>query len=365
MASTPETELLHSISLALMVLNEEDNRIVFANQTASQWLGLEWTGTGNTSFEEIFPEVRLDRLFKRLNRGRIAEFEVQYTTTAETKASGLFRFHPHGEGKWLLEGTDNAATKETEAILKSYGKIIEQKNTEIAAEKRRVERLPFNVLPQKCVSELREKGETIPERFENVTVMFVDFVGFTDLSQQMSTRELFSELNDLFSAFDSIVLTHRCERIKTIGDAYLAVCGMPEAESHHGELIVMAALKMREYIQERNRGREHQWRCRIGIHSGEVTGGVVGKLKYIYDIFGDGVNTASRMESYSEPMKINISRETRNLLGAEFQLMPRPPQEVKGKGMMEMFFVDHIQGRPKASDRILQEKPALEVESFL
>jgi class 3 adenylate cyclase len=244
-------------------------------------------------------------------------------------------------------------------MLASYSELIEKKTRSLAREQRRVERLLFNVLPEKCVNELRSYGRTKPERFHEVSVLFLDFVGFTELSQRMSTERLFNELNELFTAFDAIITEHCCERIKTIGDAYLAVCGMPDRIQGHAELISSAAFKMRAFVEERNLTHQTTWRCRIGLHTGEVTGGVVGRLKYIYDVFGDGVNTASRMESNSEPMKINLSVALRERLGPAYKVSSRGMVDVKGKGMMEMFFLDDIEGEPCA-DRLRPHIPRQE-----
>ena len=213
-------------------------------------------------------------------------------------------------------------------------------NKIIHAEKEKSEALLLNTLPAKVVSELKETGKTIPESFENVSVYFSDICTFTDISAQLEPYVTINELNDLFTAFDDIMIKHKCERIKTIGDAYMAVCGMPETNEQHAENIVRAAIEIRQYLEDRAMTHEIKWRVRIGISSGKVTGGIVGVRKYLYDVFGDTVNTASRMESNSEPMKINTTEYTYNIIKDKFVCTPRGAIEVKGKGVMKMYFIE-------------------------
>ena len=151
---------------------------------------------------------------------------------------------------------------------------------------------------------------------------------------------LIAELNDLFTAFDDIIYKHHCERIKTIGDAYMAVCGMPQEDENHAENMVLAALEILDFLKTRNTTSEIQWNIRIGIHSGRVVGGIVGVRKYIYDVFGDTINTAARMETNSETMRINVSHVTYDLLKDKFNFSERPVVEVKGKGSLKMYFVE-------------------------
>ena len=212
-------------------------------------------------------------------------------------------------------------------------------NQELADEKQKSDQLLLNVLPSRVAEDLKERGTTEPESFPEVTVFLSDFVGFTRLATELEPAVLIHELNDLFTAFDSIIESNGCERIKTIGDAYLAVCGMPSPDPEHAASMVKSAVEILEYLEQRNKEHEIQWLIRIGIHSGPVVGGVVGVKKYIYDVFGDTINTASRMESMCLPMKINISDATKAHLGDRYPLVEREPVEVKGKGMMNMYFV--------------------------
>jgi class 3 adenylate cyclase len=217
-------------------------------------------------------------------------------------------------------------------------KMLEQ-NEIIRMEREKSEKLLLNILPVRVADDLKETGKTLPQKFEHVTVYFSDIVGFTNISGTLDPGFLIAELNDIFTAMDNIFESKQCERIKTIGDAYLAVCGMPEANDRHAENIIEASIEIIDYIRARNSKGIINWDIRIGIHSGSLVGGVVGIKKYIYDVFGDTVNIANRMESNSEPMRINVSEKTYELAKDKFTFIPRDPIEVKGVGKMKMYFV--------------------------
>jgi len=224
-------------------------------------------------------------------------------------------------------------------ILKSYHQKRKD-NKIIAEEKTKSDTLLLNILPSKVASDLKETGTTKPESYDNVTVFLSDVVGFTQKTSTLDPTFLISELNDMYTAFDDIMARNNCERIKTIGDAYLAVCGMPVENPDHAANIVRAAIQIKDYLIWRNKHSKVKWEMRIGVHSGMVVGGVVGIKKYIYDIFGDTINTTARMESNSQPMRINASEVTYNLVKDKFRFIEREEVEVEGKGMQKMYFVE-------------------------
>ena len=197
----------------------------------------------------------------------------------------------------------------------------------------------LNILPHKVAEDLKLKGFTEPEEFKNVTVFFSDFVGFTEISSKLQPKVIIGELNDLYTSFDNIMQKYDCERIKTIGDAYMAVCGMPIINPTHAGNMVEAAREIITFIENRNLTADIKWELRIGIHSGKVVGGIVGVKKFIYDIFGDTINMASRMESNSLPMRINLSESTYNILKDKYLFDKREPIHVKGKGQTNMYFL--------------------------
>lgn len=217
---------------------------------------------------------------------------------------------------------------------------VRMRTEQVLEEKEKSEALLLNTLPSKVVEELKKFGKTEPEVFENVTVYFSDICSFTDVTSEMDPKVIIDELNDLFTAFDDIMSKHGCERIKTLGDGYMAVCGLPEKDDEHAVKMVRAALEIRDFLKSRSENHPIKWLMRIGINSGKVTGGIVGIRKYLYDIFGDTVNTASRMESNSEPMRINCSESTYNILKGKFRFTEREPMKVKGKGEMKMYFIE-------------------------
>ncbi len=202
------------------------------------------------------------------------------------------------------------------------------------------EALLENILPKKVVENLRETGKSAPELFDGVTVLFTDVVNFTTISKSLAPAVLISELNDIFTHFDGIMDAHHCVRIKTIGDAYMAVCGLPEKDANHTKNLVAAALDCRDYLAERNKTHALKWTIRLGIHTGEVVAGIVGVKKYIYDVFGDTVNVASRMESSSEEMKLCVSEAVYRRARSSFACTPRGEMEIKGKGLMKLYFVE-------------------------
>ncbi|OQY59262.1 MAG: hypothetical protein B6245_07675 [Desulfobacteraceae bacterium 4572_88] len=224
-------------------------------------------------------------------------------------------------------------------IIRKAHEELKKANDIIKTEMDKSDKLLLNILPVRVATDLKESGKTEPESFKDVTVFFSDIVNFTRLASDLEPKMLIDELNDIFTAFDNIIEKNGCERVKTIGDAYLCVCGMPEKNPKHAENVMMAAIEIIQYLEKRNKGAEKKWRIRVGIHTGKVVGGVVGVKKYIYDVFGDTINTASRMESNSEPMRINISEVTYHILKDKFHFIERDTLPVKGKGTMKMFFV--------------------------
>ena len=217
--------------------------------------------------------------------------------------------------------------------------LIDRSEESLKAEQKRSDDLLHNILPINVAKDLKETGETVPERHENVSILFTDFKGFTELVASIPAITLVNELNDIFGRFDEIVEETGVEKIQTIGDAYVAACGLEKEINEHAINCITAAQQMLSYLEKRNKKHEIKWRMRVGIHSGPIVAGVVGKKKFTYDLFGDTINTASRMESSGEPGKINISGPTFQLVKNDIKCNYRGKIHAKGKGEMEMYFV--------------------------
>ena len=227
-------------------------------------------------------------------------------------------------------------------VLRNY-RNQKKTNVLLSREKKRSEDLLLNILPSEVADELKDKGTAEARYFDHVTVMFTDFVNFTAASEQMNPQQLIDELHTCFKAFDEITGKYNIEKIKTIGDAYLAVCGLPVADPMHAQRVVQAALDINEFMQQRRvQLGDKTFEVRIGIHSGSVVAGIVGVIKFAYDIWGDAVNIAARMEQSGEAGRVNISQDTYELVKDQYTCTYRGEISAKNKGELSMYFVDSV-----------------------
>jgi len=206
----------------------------------------------------------------------------------------------------------------------------------LSFERERAESLLLNVLPAEVALELKETGVTETRGFSSISVLFADIVGFTPMSAEMEPKEMVDQLNEVFSHFDALATQYGCEKIRTIGDAYMVAAGVPTPRNDHAKAISSMALEMLDYA------RTITLSFRLGINSGPAVAGVVGTSKFQYDIWGDTVNTASRMESHGEPDRIQISEATYQLIRDDFKTTLRGPIQVKGKGSLTTWYLDGI-----------------------
>lgn len=224
--------------------------------------------------------------------------------------------------------------------------VVQTLTQNLNQERRKSDGLLRNVLPEVIAQELKATERVQPVDYESTSVLFTDFVGFTQIAENFTPQQLVGELDSCFSGFDRIARKHNLEKIKTIGDAYMAVGGIPKANNTHAVDCVLAALEIEELVTGL-RAREMEeskpyWQIRVGIHSGDLIAGVVGSEKFSYDVWGDTVNTASRLESSGVPGKINISSSTYDLVKNFFECEFRGKVAAKNKGEVDMYFVNGI-----------------------
>lgn len=233
-----------------------------------------------------------------------------------------------------------------------FARLQEEKEL-VEIEKEKSERLLLNILPGTIAGRLKAGEKTIANGHPIVSVMFADLCGFTALSRKTTPENLVRMLNEIFTAFDNIVESHRVEKIKTIGDCYMMVGGLPNHRDDHAHVVADAAIEMVEALKTINEKNGTELAMRIGIHSGPVVAGVIGKIKFTYDLWGDTVNVASRMESSGIPGRIHLSEQTRSTLDSHFLLEERGLVECKGLGQVKTFFLN---GRCRADERRIKSK---------
>ncbi len=234
------------------------------------------------------------------------------------------------------------------------GVLVMALSKNLNLERGKSDRLLLNVLPGEIARELQERDRVHPCQYESASVLFTDFVGFTQVVERLAPDELIEELDFCFGHFDGVAHAHNLEKIKTIGDSYMAAGGVPAANWTHAVDAVLAAFEIQEFMAEvkalrKSQGRPY-WDLRLGINSGDLIAGVVGKQKFIYDVWGDTVNTASRMESCGVPCRVNISESTYKLVKDFFECEYRGKVEAKNKGDIEMYFANRIHPHLSADD---------------
>ena len=221
---------------------------------------------------------------------------------------------------------------------------IEKQKTIIEAAKAQSDSLLLNILPNEIAEELKRFGKSYARKYDQVSILFSDIKGFTSIAEKLTPVHLVNQLDEVFGAFDNIIDKYDMEKIKTIGDAYMCACGLPQTDNQNAIKAVNAALDMQQFIKEFGLANKVQnlpiFEIRIGIHTGPLVAGVVGHRKFAYDIWGDAVNLASQMEQHSEAGKINISGDTYELIKDFFLCTYRGKVETKSKGQIDMYFVD-------------------------
>lgn len=217
-------------------------------------------------------------------------------------------------------------------------KRVKEKTKELVAEKEKSDKLLKNTLPLPVIDEIIETGKFSPKVYSAVSVLFADLVSFTEWADKTSPEVVIMELNKMFTLFDNIMDKYGCERIKTLGDGYMACCGL-RGEFDHAERLAGAAVEILKTFDKINQNSHRQFKLRIGMDSGEITGGIVGEHKYVFDLFGDVVNTAFRLEAASAPMGCTISKKTAEIISKKYKLYKRPSRSIKGKGLLTNYYI--------------------------
>lgn len=269
-----------------------------------------------------------NKIQQRVQQLRLLEYGLLGLTLGVLALEGLLIFRPAVR-----------KLQQTMTALAMSLKETQETARRLAAEQEKSERLLLNILPEPIADRLKQEPQAIADGFGEVTILFADIVGFTEMSNRMSPTEIVSRLNQIFSRFDTLVEKHDLEKIKTIGDAYMVVGGLPEPRADHAIAIAELAIDMQKAIQELNQQTGESFSMRMGINTGPVVAGVIGIKKFIYDLWGDTVNVASRMEMHGLPGRIHVTEATYRYLQDSYRFEERGMIAVKGKGQMKTYWL--------------------------
>ncbi|MEP1353442.1 MAG: adenylate/guanylate cyclase domain-containing protein [Tateyamaria sp.] len=326
-------QLLRAIGVGVALLDRKTLQFGFRNDTFDDWFSGE---NRPTELHQLFPDLDIQAMQDGLTQtGRHAS-EIRFKKKRRTLVVAL-DFTAAEDDVLVLVCQNITRIKELESMIDSYSMMVERNTREIKREKEQVEKLLLNIMPRSVYEEFKTFGVVTPQMYDPVSVLMLDFVGFTDMVASEDPSVTVTELNDIYSAFDRIGEQFGCERIKTIGDAYITVAGLPDPTPDHAKAIANTAIRFVRYLKRRNLSHPHQWQCRIGLSTGSVVGSVVGIQKYVYDIFGPAVNLASRLQEFSEPMQITVQNSVANVLKDQFDLENVGEKSIRGFGEQDIW----------------------------
>lgn len=335
--TTINEQLLKSIGVGIAIVRYKDFEFMFYNAAFADWFGEPDSNVLKDAVEEI-REVVLEA-FRTTGRFQ-GEVQVKPKRRTLVISLNLYLTEMEGEKMIVAECQNITRMRELETMIDSYSKMVERNTRQLEREKERVEKLLLNLMPRSVYEEYKTFGVVTPQLYQNVSVLMLDFVGFTDFTEKNDPTVTLSELNDVFTAFDRISEQFGVERIKTIGDAYLAVSGMPEPAPDHATAVANCAVRFLRYLERRNESHRFKWEARIGLGSGAAVGSVVGVQKYVYDVFGPAVNMAARLQVFAHPMRIVAPVEMKFDLIDGFQIDEIGSYDIKGLGEMELINVE-------------------------
>jgi len=292
--------LLRAIGAGVAILSPGAWEIQFQNQAFGEWFDVAEVGAPITS---VFPDLDFEALVAAIESDSRYSVEASFRRKRRTLIVAL-TFTRASADFVLLECQNITRIRELETMIESYSSMVERNTREIEREKERVEKLLLNIMPRNVYEEYKTFGVVTPQKYDDVTVLALDFVDFDEMAEKVGPSVMVSEMNDIYVAFDRIGEQFGSERIKTVGDAYICICGLREPEGDHAAALANAALRFVRFLERRNKTHPHQWRCRIGIASGSVIGSVVGVQKYVYDVFGVAVKLSHRLRDHAGPMQI-------------------------------------------------------------
>ncbi len=296
-------QLLRAVGVGIAVFAHDSRTLQFSNEVFETWFSEDELGK---TLDEIFPTLEIDTLYEAIEKtGRhTTEWNFRKKRRTLVIAQAFTRAKISGEDVLILECQNITRIRELESMIESYSNMVERNTREIQREKEQVEKLLLNVMPRAAYEEYKDFGVVAPQKYDSVSVVVLDFIGFSDAMSEIAPATLVSELNEMFSAFDRIGEQFGCERIKTTGDTYLCVAGMNEQTGNHAAAVANAALRFVRYIRKRNENADKAWQIRVGLGMGSVIGSVIGVQKYVYDVFGEAVLSANEARFEAQALEI-------------------------------------------------------------
>jgi adenylate cyclase len=332
-------QLLRAIGVGVALLDVEALRFRFTNDTFREWFGETEPGQ---HLGDLFSDFDIPTLKAALEAdGRFtSETTFRLRRRTMTVAMAFNRALDGDKAIAVLVCQNITRIKELESMIDSYSMMVERNTRELKREKEQVEKLLLNMMPRSVYEEYKTFGVVTPRLYESVAVLCLDFIGFNDLVSSQDPGVVVSELNDIYTAFDRIGEQFGCVRIRTVGDIYITMSGMPDPSDEFAQSAANAAVRFVRYLERRNASHPIEWTCRIGIATGPVIGSVVGVQKYIYDVFGPAVVEASRLRFHARPMGIVGNRPFAEGIGETFGTTSLGRIDAGVSGRDEVFALD-------------------------